>query len=89
MWRYFGRSSGGAKVFEIYRWPANGLRLDKQKIEDVQLLRKDGTWAENFRETLMRELFDGWFDEETDEMSAEQVNALFEKWQQSGWPGKN
>jgi len=87
MWRYFGRSGETARIFEIYRWPANGKGLARQHLEDVHLLSTDGAWKPNFRERLLRDLYRGWFDEDADELTEEEMKALIEKWRRDGWPG--
>lgn len=77
------------KVIEIYRCPANGKPVDQQKLEDVYLLLKDGTWRSDMRNILVDEIFKGKFDEENDEIPEEEAKTYYREWQTGQWPGKN
>lgn len=87
-WRYFGRDSRG-KVFEIYRCPANGKKIEKQALEEVYVLLADGTWRSNMREVLVGEMMKGWFDEDDAELSVEEVQQYYMSWKAGTWPGRN
>lgn len=87
-WRYFGRDSNGPTVFEIYRCPANGKRINFQRHEDVQLLLKDGSWRPNMQRVLMDEISDGQFDEKLDEISEEEAMKYYHTWLAGDWPGR-
>jgi hypothetical protein len=90
-WRYFGRDSRvGNGVIEIYRCPSNGKPVHQQRLEDVHLLLKDGTWRTNMRNALNDELLKGWFDEADDELSEQQAISYYQAWLASGrWPGRD
>lgn len=55
-WRYF---QGPPERPGIYRWPANGKSLPKQKLADVQVFRPDGSWRGNQREVLINQACSG------------------------------
>ncbi len=90
-WRYFGRDSRvGRGIIEIYRCPDNGSPLTKQRLEDIHLLLKDGTWRTNMRNVLIDELLKGWFDEVDDEISEQEALSNYRAWLTSGqWPGRD
>src|SRR5579883_3493640 len=88
-WRYFGRDPGTGKFCEIYRCPANGKSVLQQKLEDVQLLLKDGNWRSNMKNELVDASIKGWFDESSDELSEEEAMDYFQKWQAGIWPGRS
>lgn len=87
-WRYFGRDAMGVKVFEIYRCPANGKRIQFQRHEDVQLLLKDGSWRPNMQRVLVDEIHSGKFDEKIDEISEEEAMEYYKTWLATEWPGR-
>ena len=90
-WRYFGRTAGGLKPFEIYRIPANGKRVSEQSEFDVERLHRDGTWAYNpkARDGILREIWTGDFSEELDEITEDEVERLFQEWSTGKWPFGN
>ncbi len=73
-WRYF-RWSRTAR-YQLYRFPANGKDLFRQKLDDVEIYRQDGSWHGGQREHLIDEVLKGWFDEGQDEISEEQAVLL-------------
>ncbi len=81
-WRYFR----GGEANRIYRCPANGKRIRDQAISDVHLLWRDGSWREGHRHEVVSEMLKGWFVEQTDEISEDEMNELVERWQVDGWP---
>jgi hypothetical protein len=81
-WRYFR----GGEANRVYRCPANGKPIKYQAISDVHLLWRDGLWREGRQPAVMREMFKGWFVEQTDEISEDEMNGLVERWQVEGWP---
>jgi len=87
-WRYFGRDSNGATVFEIYRCPANGKNIEFQRHEDVQLLLQDGSWRPNMQRVLTDEIYVGKFDETIDEISEEKAMEYYQTWLAGEWPGR-
>ena len=88
-WRYFGRDSMLGTVYEIYRCPANGKRLEMQRHEDVYLLLDDGSWRSNMLGRISREIHNGDFSEKCDEISEEEVAKYYESWRAGEWPGKH
>jgi hypothetical protein len=89
VWRYFGRDSMSGVVYEIYRCPANGKRIEFQNMADVYLLLQDGTWRPNMRERLIGEIFKGDFAENCDEISEAEAMNYYRSWTESGkWPGR-
>ncbi|VAZ77296.1 hypothetical protein [Mycobacterium persicum] len=89
-WKYFGRDAMTGRVIEIFRCPDNGKRLYQQRLEDVHLLLKDGTWRKNMKIALLDDLVEGRFDERGDEISERDAMNYYSSWQQSGqWPGRD
>jgi len=76
-YRYFEHSRGVGST--VYRWPNNGLPLEKQDISAVERFLKDGRWVGSQRERLMDELFKGWFDEESDQISTQKALDIMKK----------
>lgn len=88
-WRYFGRDSMSGKVYEIYRCPANGKKIEHQSHEDVYLLLQDGTWRPNMGAAIVNEILKGDFAENSDEISEEEAMNYYRSWMDSGnWPGR-
>ncbi|WP_047192988.1 hypothetical protein [Caldimonas brevitalea] len=88
-WRYFGRTSGMADIYEIFRCPADKKKLGLTDIPLMERLRSDGTWFQDPTDrALMDEMFSGWFSE-SDEISPEKARELFERWKTiDDWPGR-
>lgn len=75
--RYFEASRGLGST--IYRFPKNGLPLLKQDIADVERLTSGGQWVKYQRETLKHELFKGWFEEKSDEITIQRAQELINR----------
>ena len=50
-WRYFGRSGGGDKIFEIFRIPSELYKnkIEMRQLHEMERLLPDGKW----KKTLM------------------------------------
>jgi hypothetical protein len=89
-WRYFGLSSDTSKIFEIYRCPANGKRVEHQKLQDVYVvLLSDGSWRPNMKRWLLDEILKGWFHEKEEEISEQRMQELYSTWRAGTWPGRD
>jgi hypothetical protein len=87
-WRYFGRTAGLSKVFEIYRTDTTNRPIGFQDALRMERLRPDGSWRTDPSDrALYNEMLSGWFDD-NDELSDDQVNQLREEWRVQGWPGR-
>ncbi len=75
--RYFQHCRTG--IPDVYRWPANGLPLNKQSIESVERYAGNGRWSSHQRERLLDETYKGWFEEVQDEVSPEKALELIKK----------
>ncbi len=90
-WKYYGRTAGGPNVFEVFRFPDNGLGLDDQDwCSYPEWLQPDGSWACYADDTTISdERANGNFDEYIDEISKEQVETYLAAWSAEGWPGRS
>jgi len=82
-WKYFGRTTDGISIFAICRFPDTGrdLIVDQDWSQYPQWLQPDGSWMFYPDDTTLRDdLLRGDLDEETDELSAEQVNDIYSSW---------
>lgn len=89
-WKYFGLDSPtGEGVYEIYRLPANGKPLYRQELEEVYVLKEDGSWLSNQRESLLGEWNKGWFSLTEDEITEEEAIKYYNEWtkKKGAWPG--
>jgi hypothetical protein len=89
-WRYYGRTAGGPRIFEILRFPDNRQDLDHQDwAKYPEWLQPNGLWV-YFPEdvTICDERVTGNFDEYTDEITREKVDELYALWLSLGWPGR-
>jgi hypothetical protein len=87
-WRYFGRRSGLAEVFEIYRSDVTGRRIGLQDVLNMERLREDGSWQRDTTDrALYNEMLSGWFDDD-DELGEDEVNRLLQQWKSRSWPGR-
>jgi hypothetical protein len=89
-WRYFGRSGGGDKVFEIFRLPSELYKnkIGMRQLHKMERLLPDGAWKKDSNDkTMLNEYLCGWFDED-DEISVETVEELVSKWSTDKWPGR-
>jgi len=80
-YRYFEHTRGVGST--VYRWPDNGLPLQKQDISAVERFTQDGQWVGGQRQRLRDELLKGWFDEKSDEISVQRALDLMKKTIQS------
>lgn len=89
-WRYFGRSGGGDKVFEIFRLSSELYKnkIGMRQLHEMERLLPDGTWKKDPNDkTMLNEYLSGWFDED-DEISFETVEELVSEWATDKWPGR-
>ena len=86
-WKYYGRDGGGPDIFEIFRFPNNGVELDLQDWKKYpEWLLPDGSWV--FfpdDDTVKYERVVGHFDECLDEITEEKVRELYRLWSTNGW----
>lgn len=75
-YRYFHQTRGDLP--QIYRWPDNGLSLEKQSLSAVERY-SNGVWKTNQREDLIHELARGWFHEQKDEISVQRAIELLRR----------
>jgi hypothetical protein len=89
-WRYFGRTAGGPEIFEILRFPKNGLDLDHQDWAMYpEWLQPDGSWEFYPCDiTICNERLMGDFCEDIDEITKEKVEELYARWILGHWPGR-
>ena len=89
-WRYYGRTGGGPTIFEVLRFPDNGQGLDHQDWSKFpEWLQPDGSWVFYPNDiTICNERLNGNFDDDTDEITSEQVAQLFRRWHGTNWPGR-
>jgi len=78
-WRYFTLDLGTGRLHGMYRCPANGKGLHEQKLDDVEVYRRNGSWHGGQRNRLIDQSLKGWFDEEQDEIPEEQAILLMSK----------
>jgi len=89
-WRYFGRTSGTGSIYEIYRIPNNGRRLEHQPRNQVCRLLENGNWINDPEDVgIWNERLTGDFCENSDEISLDQVEQLYRTWKQGKWPGRS
>lgn len=89
-WKYFGRSGGGDKVFEIFRLPSElyKKKMGMRQLHEMERLLPGGAWKKDSNDkTMLNEYLSGWFDED-DEISVETVEELVSKWSTDKWPGR-
>jgi hypothetical protein len=88
-WTYYGRTSGNADVYEIYRAPDNGMPFWKQKFSEVERLCSDGSWKPDpNKDAIWRELLNGEFDPLNDLLTEAEVDRLRKFWAKTKWPGR-
>ena len=85
-WRYFGRTGGTGAVRGIYRMPSEGYdgTLDLPHFDAMELLRPDGRWIVQ-SDLPLTDWHRGRFNA-ANEISADRVRELVEKWNAKGWP---
>ena len=89
-WRYFGRSGGGDKIFEIFRLPSElyNSKIEMRQLNEMERLLPNGDWKKDPNDkTMLNEYLAGWLDED-DEISLEKVEELVSKWTTDKWPGR-
>jgi hypothetical protein len=89
-WKYYGQHSG-VDIYRIFRCPDNGISLWDQPL--VERAFPNHVWREDPQaERLLRnEHLQGWFSEETDELTETEALAMLAEWDRNGWldlPGK-
>jgi hypothetical protein len=90
LWRYFGRTSGSANIYEIYRIPDNGIPfINQDPSKHPERLRRDGSWKYDSKDNaIWNELMTGDFNQVADEISEEEVKRLFDLWTKTKWLGR-
>lgn len=90
-WVYFGRTSGGGEVYEVYRIPNNGKPFIEQDREKYpERMCRDGLWRVFPDDSaLWNEHFTGDFSESIDTLSEQAVKQILDKWSKSEWPGRD
>jgi hypothetical protein len=78
---------GAADICAIYRLRSDQYdgRLEFRHFKLMETLRSDGNWVAGFDATAEKEWVNGWFSN-SDEISADEVEALVRKWKAEGWP---
>jgi hypothetical protein len=77
-WRYFWIGEDEHTEM-VYRWRANGKALRHQEREDIQVFGTNGKWLVTERAGILNVELNGWFREDTDEISEEEAQEFVRK----------